>query len=88
MHSLPDTEDVARVLGVPAGSRVTEMCLGREEHFKGDFGGFRGVSEEVLWPVDTGHITTETVEFDLCTRGMVSFSIPAATGLTAMLLRY
>lgn len=64
VSSLPDTEDIARVLGVPAGSRVSKVCLVGEEHFEGNVGGLRRVFEEALWPVDAGHIATETVEFD------------------------
>lgn len=52
MNTLANTEDVARVLRVPAGGGVTEVGLVGEEEFEGDVGGKGRVADKVFWFID------------------------------------
>lgn len=69
-----DTEDVAGILRVPAGRRVSEMRLVGEEEFECDVLWPGRGSDEVLRFIRVRHVGTETVEYVSCQRKRCQFS--------------
>lgn len=63
MNAVSDTEDVSRILGIPARRRVAEMCLGGKKQFEGDVFGLGGVLDEFIGVVSVFNDTTKAAAF-------------------------
>jgi hypothetical protein len=66
VNTVSDTEDVSRILGVPARRRVAEMCLRGKEQFECDVFRLRGISEDFFGVVTIFNDSTKTAPLLSC----------------------